>query len=586
MNENQLPQKLCLRNIYELLGEAFYIPAYQRGYRWGASQVKDLLDDIWEFSQSAGGSDSAFYCLQPVVVIRQNDCWQVVDGQQRLTTLRLILHYMEQEHLRRPLADAYKKPLYALQYETRPECEAFLQGIHEKSNLDNIDFYHMVKAYEAIQSWFAEKDFNDNNKLMAILLAKSAEERAVKVIWYDLTDECINNDYAIDVFSRINIGKIPLTNAELIKALFLQKSHFHNDQARLKQLQIATEWDAIEKRLQEPALWYFISNSSERYPTRIEYIFDLIKGKKSSDESFFTFHKFHEDFQTNKVDVEQLWQKIKRYFLTFDEWFQDRELYHLIGFLVDCGEKIADLKKESERENATKTDFKNHLKTRIRGLVNVQLDDLEYGTANIKKLLLLFNIQTLLSTKEADVRFPFDRYKQEKWDIEHIRSQTDSAPEGTARQEWLRDIETYFGKSETKENVTQEGQELTTQANSLLGKERIDESEFKEFYERVIKFFKQAPISWGDQLGNLALLDASTNRSYKNALFPIKRARIIDNDKRGVFIPIGTKNVFLKYYSRQSVIELMYWEESDAKDYQHAIGEMLKDYLPEQGTIK
>ncbi|STQ91375.1 DUF262 domain-containing protein [Iodobacter fluviatilis] len=582
MNESQLPQKLCLRNIYELLGEVFYIPAYQRGYRWGASQVKDLLDDIWEFSQSAGGNDSAFYCLQPVVVIRQNDCWQVVDGQQRLTTLRLILHYMEQEHLRRPLADAYKKSLYTLQYETRPECEAFLQRIHEESNLDNIDFYHMVKAYEAIQTWFAEKDFNDNNKLMAILLAKSAEERAVKVIWYDLSDECVNNDYAIDVFSRINIGKIPLTNAELIKALFLQKNHFHNDQARLKQLQIATEWDAIEKRLQEPALWYFISNSNERYPTRIEYIFDLMKGKKPSDEAFFTFHKFHEDFKTDKIDVEQLWQGIKRYFLTFDEWFQDRELYHLIGYLVDCGKEIATLKQKSEQENSTKTDFKNHLKTQIRGLVNVQLDNLEYGNADIKKLLLLFNIQTLLSTKEADVRFPFDRYKQEKWDIEHIRSQTDSSPAGTARQEWLRDIETYFGKSEAKE-----GQEFATQASSLLDKERIDESEFKEFYERVIRFFKQGPISWGDQLGNLALLDATTNRSYKNALFPIKRARIIDNDKNGVFIPIGTKNVFLKYYSRQSVIELMHWEESDAKDYQHAIGEMLKDYLPEQeGTSK
>ncbi|MCV5360004.1 hypothetical protein OFM87_30055, partial [Escherichia coli] len=85
---------------------------------------------------------------------------------------------------------------------------------------------------------------------------------------------------------------------ELIKALFLQRSHFHNDQAILKQLQIATEWDIIEKRLQEPAFWYFISNSNKHYPTRIEYIFDLMKGKKAGDEAFFTFHKFHEDFKS------------------------------------------------------------------------------------------------------------------------------------------------------------------------------------------------------------------------------------------------------------------------------------------------
>ncbi|MBN3253734.1 DUF1524 domain-containing protein [Pectobacterium brasiliense] len=86
----------------------------------------------------------------------------------------------------------------------------------------------------------------------------------------------------------------------------------------------------------------------------------------------------------------------------------------------------------------------------------------------------------------------------------------------------------------------------------------------------------------GDGLGNLALLDSSTNRSYKNALFPIKRARIIDNDKQGIFVPICTKNVFLKYYS-QSVTELINWSESDAKDYQKAIGQTLKEYLPEQG---
>lgn len=540
-----------------------------------------MLDDIWEFSQQSGSNDSAFYCLQPVVVVRWEDSWQVVDGQQRLTTLRLILHFMEQEHLRRPLTDAYKKNLYVLQYETRPECEAFLQRIHVESSSDNIDFFHMVQAYEAIENWFIEKDYNDNNKLLGTLLAKSPEERSVKVIWYDLSDECVNNDYAIDVFSRINIGKIPLTNAELVKALFLQRSHFHNDQARLKQLQIATEWDAIEKRLQEPEFWSFTSNSSKHYPTRIEYIFDLMKGKKSSDESFFTFHQFHNDFKANAVDIELLWQGIKRYFLTFDEWFQDRELYHLIGFLVDCGERVAELKTESERVDSTKTDFKNYLRVRIRRQVSCQLDELEYRDSRIKKLLLLFNIQTLLSTQEADMRFPFDRYKQEKWDIEHIRSQTDSAPAGIDRQEWLRGIKAYFNGSRFKGASLEREQEFASLATELLAQDRIDDG-FDGFHNEVISYFGQGDVSWRDQLGNLTLLDSSTNRSYKNALFPIKRARIIDSDKRGVFVPICTKNVFLKYYS-QSVIELMHWTESDAKDYQQAIGQILKVYLPEQG---
>ena len=80
--------KLCLKNIHDLLGMSFYVPAYQRGYRWGAGQVKALLDDIWDFTLN---KSTTFYCLQPIVVTRGNNSWPVVDGQQRLTTLFLLI---------------------------------------------------------------------------------------------------------------------------------------------------------------------------------------------------------------------------------------------------------------------------------------------------------------------------------------------------------------------------------------------------------------------------------------------------------------------------------------------------------------
>ncbi len=577
----QSNDKLSLRNIYGLLGEAFFIPAYQRGYRWTSIQVQELLSDIWEFTKSSSDNKSAFYCLQPVVVVRDGDRWQVVDGQQRLTTLYLILHYLEQEHLRRPLSDAFKKSLYSLKYETRPKCEDFLLRIHGETDTSNIDYFHMVQAYKAISDWFADKNFNHNNDLLKVLLEESPTERAVKVIWYDLSDECINNEYAIDVFSRINIGKIPLTNAELIKALFLKQSHFEQGQASSKQLQIATEWDAIEKRLQEPAFWYFINDSSKHYPTRIEYIFDLMKGKQSGNETFFTFHQFHADFKSGKADIGSLWKDIKEFFLTFDEWFQDRELYHLIGFLVDSGEKVVSLKSESQRQGSTKTIFKRYLKNRIRERTNCKLDELQYGDSKIKRILLLFNIQTLLSTQEADMRFPFDRYKREQWDIEHIRSQTDTVPTGTSRNEWLEDVRSYFSGMRFADALNDKEKGFLNRINALQP-QPSESDDFQNLYTEVIKYFKQEDVSWVDDLGNLALLDAATNRSYKNALFPIKRARIIENDRCGIFVPICTKNVFLKYYS-QTATELIHWTESDAYDYKMVIGEVLKEYLSSQG---
>ena len=579
MNTNSITEKLCLKNIYELLGERFYIPAYQRGYRWSDIQVRELLDDIWEFSQQPPEEKSPFYCLQPIVVNRNGEHWELVDGQQRITTLYIILHFLEKEHLRRELREAYKKPLYSIEYETRGSSLSFIQDIKPSEETDNIDFYHIAKAYEVITEWFSAKDFRDNNALIDTLLAKPNDRHSVKVIWYDLSDECLDNDYAIDVFSRLNTGKIPLTNAELVKALFLQRGHFSKEQVNLKQIQIASEWDSIEKQLQEPDFWHFIYNSGSRkkYDTRIEYIFDLMKGKDSNHEPYFTFHQFSGDFKQSTVNIDQLWKDIKDYFLTFDAWYRDRELYHLIGFLVENNFKVSDLKARSESPEMTKRKFKIYLKDLIREkFKKCQLDDLRYHDKLIKPLLLLFNIQTLLSTKEADTRFPFDRYKSESWDIEHIRSQTDDEPSGDARIAWLKDLLEY---AQSHSAVG----EYINQIESLLPPQKMNDPDFDKLYQEICDHFKVKEIDWVDDLGNLALLDAKTNRSYKNALFPIKRTRIIQNDMLGVFVPICTKNVFLKFYS-QSSSDLMFWQESDSQDYMAAIFKSLAEYLPEQGN--
>ena len=592
MSEEKIDNKIGLKTIYELLGQKFYIPAYQRGYRWSAIQVKELLDDIWEFSEK-DDNKASFYCLQPVVVVQGDGYWEVVDGQQRLTTLYVILRFLEKTHLRRKLIEAYNKSLFSLEYETRKDSEQFLENIQEISSDTNIDFNHITKAYKEVERWFSDRDYNDINAFLGTLLGKPGDSHSVQVIWYDLTDECRENDYAIDVFSRINIGKIPLTNAELVKALFLQRGHFHHENASLKQIQIATEWDAIEKNLQEPSFWYFIYKPQvfQTYDSRIEYIFDLMKNKPPGAERFFTFHEFNVAFNASKeasgkVDIDSLWKEVKDYFLTFDEWYRDRELYHLIGFLVDCGHSVNTLKAKSDQLDSTKTDFKAYLKKKIHNEVNCQLDELSYGDKKLRKVLLLFNIQTLLSTKEADVRFPFDRYKMENWDIEHIRSQTDSEIVGASRQEWAEDILEYFADTRDHTTVAKgDGAdnigEFVRNLSELLSAGTIDDASFKGLYDKIALHFKEDKESELDGVGNLALLDAVTNRSYKNAMFPIKRRRIIQNDMSGIFVPICTKNVFLKYYSKK-LGEVMYWNDTDAENYLSAIKQVLKEYLPDQ----
>lgn len=62
---------LRLETIYGLLEMNFFIPGYQRGYRWKKQQVESLLNDIWEFQKKSSETD--FYCLQPIVIRLMTD---------------------------------------------------------------------------------------------------------------------------------------------------------------------------------------------------------------------------------------------------------------------------------------------------------------------------------------------------------------------------------------------------------------------------------------------------------------------------------------------------------------------------------
>ena len=65
VNEARSENILELWALPELCNKNFFIPDYQRGYRWGTRQVEQLLDDLCAFFDRGKGQ---FYCLQPIVV--------------------------------------------------------------------------------------------------------------------------------------------------------------------------------------------------------------------------------------------------------------------------------------------------------------------------------------------------------------------------------------------------------------------------------------------------------------------------------------------------------------------------------------
>ncbi|NIG55731.1 DUF262 domain-containing protein [Chitinophaga sp. Cy-1792] len=585
--------KLILKPICRLSNEIFYIPAYQRGYRWGPAQVIALLDDIWRFRAEKKDTPfkEVFYCLQPLVVSPSPQGWIVIDGQQRLTTILLIITYLQTR------ADDLDNIKFSISYETRPESQSFIENIGDIHREDNIDYYHMSEAFNSIKAWFKSKGPNTKINFQQTFLNDDDEGKNVKVIWYQV-DESETATH-IDIFTRLNIGKIPLTSAELIKAFLLQKEHFPIEKADVKQIQIATEWDYIERMLQRDEFWYFIYDAADtfNYENRIEYIFDRMFDRQKDTDYYHTFYAFISEENLVKdsngqVDIGAMWIKVKQYFQVLEDWFSNNELYHLVGYLICCGYRMNKLKADADK--ISKDKFKEILNEKIKNTVNFQIVNLEYNNdrAEIKRLLLLFNIQTLLKS-EGESRFPFDLFKTYDWDIEHINSQTERDIDKRYRKDWMADIVKYFtglsievilqNKSKLDDLKEDDGN-FCKRILELYSMDAVNEVMFSEIKQEIANRF-DADLDdrnkYIDSIGNLTLLDSATNRSYKNAFFPIKRQHIIENDSIGKFVPICTKNVFLKYYADR-LGDVMHWKESDALSYTNAIFRMLENYLPSQ----
>ncbi|WP_332453949.1 DUF262 domain-containing protein, partial [Chryseobacterium aquaticum] len=171
------------RALISLFGKEFLIPHYQRGYRWEDQEVEELLDDLWNFEKTSNKGE--FYCLQPIVLQENGkDTFAVLDGQQRLTTLYLILNFLEDFRKE----SGYNQPLFTIKYETRTDCEEFLEKKKFLSGDDdsNIDYYHISNAYKCIKNWFADpKHAGARMKLIPILMDKNDKgNRTVRFIWY------------------------------------------------------------------------------------------------------------------------------------------------------------------------------------------------------------------------------------------------------------------------------------------------------------------------------------------------------------------------------------------------------------------
>ncbi len=601
----------------------FVIPSYQRGYRWGKGEtekslgeVERLLEDIYTFGKD---NSDGYYCLQPVVVLKREDGkFELIDGQQRLTTIYLIYHYIHEKD------SSINMPEYSISYGSRDKSKDFLEKINLsdddiKTEKDkNIDFWYFYTAYELIDKWFNTHKDSDGNPVFSKI--DNLFKEKVQVIWYEVD----SSENPIELFTRLNIGKIPLTNAELVKAMFLSRDNGENFSMEKRQ-EIALQWDLVEKELHDDMLWYFLTNKTDKdYQTRIDLVLDIIANTPADNrEKYHTFYEFNKKHQNNQK-LDDIWLEIQQTFLELKSWYTDRDLYHMIGYLIAVNSaSLQDLYNESQ--NRTKTAFNDYLKGLIKKSIKINLNETKDNLVNssnvdgylkvlnyesdhneIENLLLLFNIETIRKSINESQRFPFDKYKVDKdgarvkWTLEHIHAQnSQSLKKAEQWQEWFehhitavkniaKDMNRTLSDGSTIQKLVDDMNEAEEEAKKgKLSGNLL--SEFTAISDRVFKAWAELENDGNNtntavadpehSISNLALLIHGDNSSIGNNVFDVKRDEIIKMHKKDHYIPVCTMWAFLKYYTPSDKNQVHFWGAADRKAYFNAISDTLKEYL-------
>ena len=578
----------------------FEIPTYQRGFRWRKKQMEQLCDDLIEFEEDNNWST---YLMQPITVryLAENK-YEVADGQQRLTAIWIIRQL-------KGLVTGDDRPVYSLKYVEKGGFEDKIKELKDKINeikttypapvdLDSpdpnrtvriekftdfikkinsgkpnkkdIDAWHFIEAIKYIWGDYkvkiggVEKGFKEivDDHLFI-------DGKQYQFIWYDMHSDDIDSEAErlaiIKKFSKLNSGKIPLTNAEIIKA------HFYRYLPNSEQDLFSFQWEEIENQLSEDSFWGFLLPSKvfNSYETRIDYLFEvyLKKDKHRSDD--YTVSEEMKDSMKNSA--KEAWKEILSIYNTFKMWYSDYNFYHLIGLFTELnsGGKSTPKKMHELYEKFGETgkkEFSNHLRDTIRNILfsendsdsrpywipgdgyeKINIDDARYmdidgdtsGKQYIEPLLLSFNVALLLNAysinpENGAEKFPFEYYKTHTIEIEHINAKhlegSEIDGEGIQREakiQWAKGVISLVTDKDKKKTFEPRVKQFESSSDDLDDKN----NDWVKFVNAIETAADLHSIS------NLTLLDRDVNNKYRDSQY-YRKAPHIAAARFGFPIPI------------------------------------------------
>ena len=609
--------------------EFFNIPEYQRGYKWTADTVTQLLEDLKHFKKSSGDE---FYCLQNITVTKSElsglPCMNVIDGQQRLTTLFIIISFMQRNFVDKVIT----READILRYSIRDTTDQFLRnkiqtGILWNSEIDpsqaaSKDQYYIMVVAKAVKEWFD----NDDNHLSPETLLHD-----LKLI----VNEVDNGDEE-NVLASLNGGKVDLDGADLMRAILITRAakqkysdiHLHDEishiagesislnirvnvseQSKINEyrVKLGIELDKMSRWWSDPDVRAYFE---QLLPNRIaqnkdfnfrDYPIDLLyyafyeankpslfKDQTDKDLSLKHFENGIDFNHQPGDDHLELYNHLKEFHLTMMDWYEDNEIYDLLGYLMYNYKSAIitfALIWNTWIESKTKTEFKNQIKKLIRYELAVNFDtDFDNSQDGQRKV-----ITEILSGKDnVDIENKLSGLRQSIFDT----SNTDwYGNPFTYKLLPLLDILPFSLKVGGRErNVIKRVKQQYLKRTGSEDKEHI-RSQTREINEDNMseddkKYLQEENRKGLNSLGNIVLLHESVNRSYHNDSLVLKMARIYSEhilDDKNAYIRPHTFSVFM---SKMKDIHCngiddknIFWSEEDVKRTVTLIIERMDDYL-------
>ncbi len=220
------------KNIkYLLANDNYIIPRYQRNYAWGKAEISQLIKDIEEFFPKENNEDKSYYLGSLVCFKREDGSFELIDGQQRHTTITLINLVLKNWNER--IDNIISIP--NLKFDSRKKVQNYIENLYrsdkenflkQASELNISGTGSFKDAIEIIQEELRQKD--------VINFAKNFYEN-VYLFRVEVPEDTDLNHY----FEIMNNRGEQLEKHEIVKALLMGKINDVNEQGKF-----ATIWDA------------------------------------------------------------------------------------------------------------------------------------------------------------------------------------------------------------------------------------------------------------------------------------------------------------------------------------------------------